>query len=238
MKIHWLQHVSFEGLGSIAGWGTENGCPVTGSRMFAGDALPSLTDFDLLIIMGGPMSVNDEGAHPWLVDEKRLVGRALDSGKMVLGICLGAQLIASAAGSRIRGNEHLEIGWFPVMKTKAADKTKVGQAMADRAEVFHWHGETFDLPRGAVHLARSQGCENQAFCLGDGVVGLQYHLETTSESASALIQHCRREMVKAPYVQAESEIFSQPIRFRTLNREMDRLLDYFLSIHKKRTTAG
>lgn len=238
MKIHWLQHVSFEGLGSIAGWAAENNCTLTGSRMFAGDALPSITDVDLLIFMGGPMSVNDEGIHPWLVDEKRFVARAVDSGKMVLGICLGAQLIASAAGARIRHNEHLEIGWFSVVKTKAANKTRVGQAMAGKAEVFHWHGETFDLPRGAVHLARSRGCENQAFSLGDGVVGLQYHLETTSESASALIQHSRREMVHAPFVQTESEIFSQPIRFRTLNLEMDRLLDYFFSIHKKRITAG
>ena len=103
----------------------------------------------------------------------------------------------------------------------------VGRALADQAEAFHWHGETVDLPDGAVHLARSKGCDHQAFALGHRIVGLQYHLETTTQSADALIQHCRHELVVAPYVQTESEIKSQPIRFRKLNDEMDRLLDYF-----------
>ena len=122
MKIHWLQHVAFEGLGSIAGWAAQKGCSVTGSRMFAGDALPPVANFDMLIIMGGPMSVNDEVAHPWLVGEKRYVAQAMAAGKMVLGICLGAQMIASSAGARVYPNDHLEIGWFPVEKTRAAKK--------------------------------------------------------------------------------------------------------------------
>ncbi len=237
MRIHWLQHVAFEGLGSIAGWAVEKGCPVTGSRMFAGDVLPSIFDFDMVIIMGGPMSVNDEVSHAWLVGEKRFINQAIQAGKMVLGICLGAQLIASAAGTRVHPNDQKEIGWFAVEKTRAAKKTPVSQALADKAEVFHWHGETFDLPRGAVHLTRSRVCENQAFALGRRIVGLQYHLETTPDSASALIQHCRHELVNAPYVQTESEIRSQPIRFKTLNNEMGRLLDYFNSIHTTSMTV-
>ncbi len=237
MKIHWLQHVAFEGLGSIADWAAQNGCPVTGSRIFAGDALPPVADFDMLIVMGGPMSINDEVAHPWLVGEKRYVDQAMAAGKMVLGICLGAQIIASAAGARIYANEHREIGWFPVEKTHDAQDAAVGRLLADRAEVFHWHGETFDLPDGAVHLARSKGCDHQAFSLGDSIIGLQYHLETTPQSAKALIQHCRHELVDAPYVQSESEITSRSIRFRRLNDEMDRLLDYFHSIHRPPETA-
>ena len=232
MKIHWLQHVAFEGLGSIAGWAAENGCPVTGSRMFADDALPPIATFDLLVIMGGPMSVNDEVVHPWLVGEKRYVAQAMADGKMVLGICLGSQMIASAAGARVYPNEYLEIGWFPVKKMRTARDVAVGRAMADQAEVFHWHGETFDLPDGAVHLAHSKGCKNQAFALGSRIVGLQYHMETTPESASALIDHCRHELVKAPYVQTVTDMQSQPNRFRALNLEMDRLLDYFHSIHR------
>lgn len=227
MKIHWLQHVLFEGLGSIADWAVGKGCPLSASRLFAGDLLPPAVDFDLLIVMGGPMSVNDEIGHDWLAGEKRFIAQAMDAGKMVLGICLGAQLIASAAGARVRVNDHKEIGWFPVQKTAAARQTAVGHVLAEEAVVFHWHGETFDLPRGAVHLVRSRGCENQAFAVGDRVVGLQYHLETTAQSADALIGHCRHELVKAPYVQAESEIRSQPARYGLLNAEMDRLLDYF-----------
>ena len=237
MKIHWLQHVTFEGLGSIAGWAAENGCPVTGSRLYAGDALPPVATFDMLVIMGGPMSVNDEAVHPWLVGQKRFINQVMQAGKTVLGICLGAQLIASAAGALVYPNDHPEIGWFPVEKTRAAKKMAVGRALADKAEVFHWHGETFDLPDGAVHLARSRGCEHQAFALGHRIIGLQYHLETTAQSAGALIQHCRHELVDAPHVQTGSEIRSQPIRFMTLNDEMDRLLDYFFSIHRTPVTA-
>lgn len=237
MKIHWLQHVAFEGLGSIAGWAAANRCPVTGSRMFVGDILPPITAFDLLVIMGGPMSVNDEVQHPWLVDEKRFIKQVMQAGKMVLGICLGAQLIASSVGAPVRPNRQKEIGWFPVEKTGAAKQVAVGSALADRVDVFHWHGETFELPTGAVHLARSKGCKHQAFALGRRIIGLQYHLETTPESASALVDHCGHELANAPYVQTESVIKSQPIRFKTLNREMDRLLDYFLSIHSTPTTA-
>lgn len=229
MKIHWLQHVAFEGLGRIACWAAEKGCPVTGSRMFAGDPLPPVASFDMLVIMGGPMSVNDEVVHPWLVGEKRFINQVMQADKKILGICLGAQLIASAAGARVYPNDHQEIGWFPVEKTRAAKKMAVGRAMAEKTEAFHWHGETFDLPDGAVHLARSRGCEHQAFALGHRIAGLQYHLETTPESANALIQHCGHELMTAPYVQTESEILSQGNRFRALTLEMDRLLDCFFS---------
>ena len=87
MRIHWLQHVPFEGLGSISRWADENNCPVTGSRLFACDALPPTSTFDLLVVMGGPMSVNDELVHPWLIDEKRFITRTMDAGKMILGVC-------------------------------------------------------------------------------------------------------------------------------------------------------
>jgi len=233
MRIHWLQHVSFEGLGRIAGWAAENGCLVTGSRMFAGDVLPPVGNFDMLVIMGGPMSVNDEVAHSWLVGEKRFISQAIQAGKMVLGICLGAQMIASVAGARIRPADHKEIGWFSVEKTRSARHAAVGCVLADKSEVFHWHGETFDLPHGAAHLARSRACENQAFAIGARIVGLQYHLETTPESVDALIQNCRHELVKAPYVQTATDMQSRPYRFRALSLEMDGLLDFLLSIHRK-----
>jgi GMP synthase (glutamine-hydrolysing) len=232
MKIHWLQHVAIEGLGSIAGWAAQNGCLLTASRMFAGDALPSVGNFDMLVIMGGSMSVNDEVAHPWLIGEKRFINQAIQAGKMVLGICLGAQLIANVLGARVYPADHQEIGWFAVEKTRTASNADVGCALADKLDVFHWHGETFDLPHGAVHLARSRVCENQAFAMGQRIVGLQYHLETTPESVDALIQHCRHELVTAPYVQTATDMQSQPNRFRALNLEMDRLLDYFFSIHR------
>jgi len=232
MRIHWLQHVSFEGLGSISNWAAEKGCPVAASRLFAGEELPAVADFDFLVVMGGPMSVHDEDEHSWLAAEKRLIGHAMEADKMVLGICLGAQLIAAVAGARVWPNAHKEIGWFPVERTATAGTTAVGRVLGERVEAFHWHGETFELPAGAVHLARSRACENQAFVLGSRVVGLQYHLETTLQSAEALIDHCRDELVAAPYVQPGSAMRSRPERFDTLTCEMNRLLNFFLDAHQ------
>jgi len=238
MRIHWLQHVPFEGLGRIAGWAAENDCPVSGSRMFGGDALPPVSAFDLLIVMGGPMSANDEHVHRWLAGEKRFIAEVMDAGKQVLGICLGAQLIASCAGAGIRPNDDKEIGWFPVEKTSASEAAVAGRALAEKAVVFHWHGETFDIPAGAVHLARSSACENQAFAIGDRIIGLQYHLETTASSAEALIKHCRHELIDAPYIHSESQIRAGFANVAALRAEMDRLLDYFQAGHRKATAAA
>jgi GMP synthase-like glutamine amidotransferase len=199
---HCFQHVPFEGLGSIGPWLYTNGYTVTTTRFFAGEPLPRLDDVDLLIVMGGPMSVNDERDLSWLVDEKRFVREAVGAGKPVLGICLGAQLIASAMGARVYPNRVKEIGWLSVFGVPS-DSPSVFR-FPPVADVFHWHGETFDLPPGAVRLARSEHCENQAFQLGRRTLGLQFHLETTRDSACALVEHCRSELVPSATVQADS----------------------------------
>ena len=238
MRIHWLQHVPFEGLGSIADWAVAHGCPITGSRLFAGGELPSADAFDMLVIMGGPMSVHDERANPWLTVESQFIARAIDAGKLILGICLGAQLIAGCTGARVYANTCKEIGWFPVELTRAAQRSAVGRALRDRTAAFHWHGETFEIPKGAVHLARSQACDHQAFAIGRRIVGLQYHLETTAQSASDLISHCGRELVEAPYVQTERSIRADPERFARLNADMNRLMDYFRALHAAGPDGG
>src|SRR3990172_6278221 len=176
MRAHFFQHVPFEGLGSIAPWLEARGASVTGTRFFEEWTLPMANDVDLLIVMGGPMSVNDESIHPWLKDEKRFIKEAIARGKPVFGVCLGAQLIANAMGARVYANAEKEIGWFPIHRV---DKPRAGDAFQFPKDslVFHWHGETFDLPPGAVPLARSEGGENQAFQLGHKVIGLQVHLE-------------------------------------------------------------
>jgi GMP synthase-like glutamine amidotransferase len=234
MRIHWLQHVPFEGLGSISDWAATTEARVTGSRMFAGDELPPLAAFDLLIVMGGPMSVNDTLSHPWLSTEQAFIAQVMDGGKMILGVCLGAQLIASAAGADVYPNGCKEIGWFPVERTAIAPSNPVGRVLADRSEVFHWHGETFDLPKDAAHLMRSPGCAHQAFALNDRIVGLQYHLETTMASARDLVDNCRHELVEGTYVQGEVDMLSRPERFARLNLQMYRLLDYFRGLQGRR----
>ncbi|MCH7226610.1 type 1 glutamine amidotransferase [Haloferula sp. A504] len=204
MHAHYFQHVPFEGLGAIEPWLREHGFGITRTAFFEGESPPAPEGIDFLIIMGGPMSVNDEATHPWLVGEKAFIRTFLDTGKPVLGICLGAQLIASALGARVYPNSEPEIGWFPLEGVSSTD----GFHFPTSFTAFHWHGETFDLPKGAIPLARTEACENQAFRLGDRVIGLQFHLETTPESAAALVANCADELVDAPRVQTADEILS------------------------------
>ena len=225
MHAHYLQHVPFEGLGSIEPWLRANGYRLTHTRFFESVDFPDFRTIDLLVIMGGPMSVNDEDEFPWLVSEKRFVREVIESGIPVLGICLGAQMIANAMGARVFPNPLKEIGWFPVHAVDA-DGCSIFTFPASK-EVFHWHGETFDLPLGAMRLAKSEGCENQAFQLGKSVIGLQFHLETTPESARGLVFHCREELVPSRYVQTEEEILSVSLdRFESINRLMDNILAF------------
>jgi len=241
MRIHTFLHVPFEGLGSIGDWAAAGGHDVTATRWYDGDAAPEPDAYEWLIVMGGPMGVYDERQHSWLVDEKRALAAAMAAGTRVLGVCLGAQLIATVLGARVYRNAHKEIGWFPIEVTPEGTSTTAGRVLADIAppatrpveqagagagagaragaragihqspasslqspsprSVFHWHGDTFDLPAGAVHVARSAACAQQAFSVDDRVVGLQFHLETTPASAAALIAHCPEDLAPGPYVQ-------------------------------------
>lgn len=192
--------------------------------MHSADTLPDPGRFDWLIVMGGPMSAADDAKHPWLVPEKRLIGDSIHAGKVVLGICLGAQLIASALGARVYPQRKKEIGWFPVRHV-SAPPAPVASLIPDGSIVFHWHGDTFDIPRGAIRLLRSDSCENQAFALGDRVLGLQFHLETTALTARDLIDNCRAEIVPDDYVQTEEVMLGDAGRFPALNGLMSAVLD-------------
>jgi GMP synthase-like glutamine amidotransferase len=223
VRAHYLQHVPFESPGSILPWLEQHGASVTSTRLFDAHTLPAVGDFDLLVVMGGPMSVNDEAKHPWLIDEKRLVREAIDAGRAVVGVCLGAQVIASALGGRVFPNAAREIGWFPVFATPVP--ASGSPRWPDSLTVFHWHGETFDLPSGAVRLASSEVCLNQAFQIGDRIVGLQFHLESTPETVAAMVEQCRHELTPDRYVQSEQELLATPReRYVRPNRLMDDVL--------------
>lgn len=225
MRAHYLQHVPFEGLGSIEAWLHATGYEITATRFFESEELPDLRDIALLVVMGGPMSVNDEKEFPWLLAEKQFIRDAIHSGKAVLGICLGAQLIANAVGARVYRNPVKEIGWFPISGIEPA--SNVIACFPESVDVFHWHGETFDLPSGATRIARSRGCENQAFQFGDSVIGLQFHLETTPESAKEIVANCRAELLPSEYVQSEAEILAaSPGKYRVINDLMEEVLCY------------
>jgi GMP synthase-like glutamine amidotransferase len=225
MNVHILQHVPFEGPAAIEQWLAGTSATVSFTRFFEAPALPDLRHVDWLIVMGGPMSANDEDVFPWLRAEKQFIADAIAAERLVLGVCLGAQLIASALGSAVYANAEKEIGWFPVERVPGHASDPVARIFPDRAEVFHWHGETFDLPPGARNFARSDACVQQAFSLGERVVGLQFHLETTPSSLKALVDNCPDDLVPGRLVQTEAEMTGRRDRFENANRLMRAVLE-------------
>lgn len=209
MKIHYLQHVEFEDPGYILQWVENRGDQLTSTRFFENDALPEAGDIDWLIIMGGPMSVHDDHIYPWMRKEKDFIRDVINRDKPVLGICLGAQLIAEVLGATIYRNGEKEIGWFPIHKLPMNDETGVLTLMPKRMKAFHWHGETFDLPDGAQHLVRSDACPNQAFMSNDKVLGLQFHLEITESGVKRLVENCSEEITTGPYIQNSRSMLSE-----------------------------
>ncbi len=225
MRAHCFQHVPFEGLGSIESWLDSNGYELTRTRFFESADLPDPKAIDLLLITGGPMSVNDEAYFPWLALEKHFVRELIESGKAVLGICLGAQIIANAMGAAVFPNCVKEIGWFPIHAVVSRERSVFTFPPVE--VVFHWHGETFDLPRGAIRLARSEGCQNQAFQLGKRVIGLQFHLEVTPQSVQQIVSNCYEDLVPSRYVQTREEILSaSPSRYKLINALMSDVLSF------------
>ncbi len=221
MRVHYLQHVPFEGIGAIGDWVWARGHDLSATRLFrASDAaasvdadvpvLPAPDALDLLVVMGGPMGVYQTNEYPWLDQEKAFIKEMIDHGRAVLGICLGAQLIADVLGGSVTRNAHREIGWWPVQMTAAGRGVLVFADFPHTFTSLHWHGDTFAIPPGAVHVATSDACTNQAFALDGGrVVGLQFHLEETASSLASLVKNAGHDLVVDPtqnWVQSEHDI--------------------------------
>jgi GMP synthase-like glutamine amidotransferase len=221
MRIACLLHAPFEGPGTIEKWALERGHEFNTVRVFDGEALPETGSFDLLVVMGGPMSVHDEGTLEWMKGEKALVRRCVAEGVFVLGICLGSQMLAEALGARVRKNGHKEIGWFEV--ERVSEGGLLGGLPA-KLMVFHWHGETYDVPAGMRHAARSAGCVSQAF-EGERALGLQFHLEMTGEDISSLGEECTEDIGNGPYEQTVAEMAEGAWRCAEMQRMMAAVLD-------------
>jgi GMP synthase-like glutamine amidotransferase len=227
MNAQILQHVPFEGPGSIGRWLEDEGAEISITRLYAGELPPPPEGLDLVVIMGGPMSVNDEAIHRWLGDEKRFVRDVIDHGSSVLGVCLGAQVVASALGARVYANPEKEIGWFPVNGLHPPGESF---RLPLHQTVFHWHGETFELPPGAVRIAANDCCANQGFQIGRRIVGLQFHLEATPAGVWDLVQNVRHELQPAGHIQSEDTILNPPFQyFDDMHAVMDSLLEYLMS---------
>jgi len=183
-----LQHVDFEGPGSIASVLGDRGVEVQVIRPDGGQPFPAVDELGGLVVMGGPMGVGDDLGHPWLEGERALLRDALGRGLPVLGVCLGAQQLAAALGANVGPGTAPEIGPGRVVLTSAGRRDRMfgpeyGGLDGGEVPCFHWHADTFSLPDGAVHLAATAAYPHQAFRVGDLAYGLQFHVEVDAALA-------------------------------------------------------
>lgn len=225
MRFHYLQHVPFENPGSILTWANKNGHLLTNTQLYQNDPLPKQEDFDWLVVMGGPMNIYDEETYPWLADEKVFIREAIALGKVVIGLCLGGQLLADVIGGKVTKNRYQEIGWFPIRLSEEARSSPLFSFFPEQPIVFQWHGDTFSvLPEDAQCIAESKACQHQAFIYRKRVFGFQYHMETTSSIIKELVENCGEEMVPDVYVQTPEELFAHPEYIEQTNQWMDMFL--------------
>jgi len=223
-------HVPFEGPGAIQDWVGEKGHQLQYIRFYEEFSLPDASAVDLLIIMGGPMDVFDYHVHPWMGDEIEWVKEFIDSGKPVLGICLGAQIIAAALGEEVYPGPHKEIGWHNLQFFPSLGDHKIFKELPVTRKVFHWHGDTFNIPEGATRIAASQAFPNQGFIYKNKVIALQFHLEVNPDSVRELVENCRNELEEGTHIQSEKEILSEHNYFQTNQEVLFQFLDYLSSL--------
>jgi GMP synthase (glutamine-hydrolysing) len=224
MKIRVLQNASHEGPAHILTWAKSRGHTIDVTRMYHSSDVPRLDDFDWLIIMGGPMGVHDEIQCPWLVHEKSLIESAIAGDKIVMGVCLGAQLIAQVLGARVYKSSHAERGWSTLSLTREAESSRLFSCFPKEFTAFVWHDDVFDLPAGATHLVSNKACPYHAFEYGK-VVGLQFHLEVTSDSIRAIMDHSFYKGISGSYVQDRKQIEQGMDGVDNIHSLMDIVLD-------------
>jgi GMP synthase-like glutamine amidotransferase len=225
LNIHYFQHVSYEDPGTILEWALDRGHNLTSTKFYENEKIPDVSQTDWLIIMGGPMNIYEEALYPWLVEEKKFIKLAIDSGKTVIGICLGSQLIAEALGARVFKNDEKEIGWFDIKLSSIAIAGKIFKGAEKLFNVFHWHSDTFDLPPNSTHLASSEGCRNQGFIYRNRILALQFHCETTEDLIRKMLENGRDDFTPGKYVQKAADILSKKEMFESNKYIMYTILD-------------
>ncbi len=234
MKIHCLQHLKNETLGNIGTWVSLKGHSLTKTLLYEKAVFPEPEEFDMLLIMGGTMSVYQEEEFPWLRPEKEFVKQVIDEGKSVLGSCFGAQIIAEVLGGKVTRNRFKEIGWHRV-KALAGKKPANGGCISSELPsglfpeftAFMWHGDTFEIPAGAVRLFESEACPNQGFIYGENVLGLQFHPEADRQWIGNLIEDSGHELVEGKYIQSKEQIFRHENFLEDSRKITFSLMDWF-----------
>lgn len=225
MKIHFIQHVPFEGPANLEKWAGKKGHAVSTTKMFENKKFPSMNEFDWLVVLGGPMGAYDEMYFQWLSAEKKFIKKAIEENKVVVGICLGAQLIAGVLGAKVYKNVFKEIGWHDVFLSKDSEKSNVFKNFPKKFIAFHWHGDTFDLPPESIRIAESKGCKNQAFVYNNRVFGLQFHLESAKDSIESLIENCKNDLVPGKFAQTEKNALISVKKIGEISKKMFLLFD-------------
>jgi len=202
-KVAIFQHAEGEWIGSMTEWFADKDFQLQTYRLDLNESLPTVDQFDWLLVMGGPMSAYEEDMYPWLVAEKKVIKQAIDSDKTVLGICLGGQLIASAMGADVYKNTEHEVGWHLITKTNSC-----ATWMPDNLVPLSWHYDCFDIPNGAIPFASSAITPNQGFKLGKNVWALQFHLEAYANTVGDFLGLDDEGLPTGEYVQTEAEIFT------------------------------
>lgn len=228
MRIHYIIHAPFEKLGSIEDWIEKNDYSATGTHTYRGEQLPEASEFDFLIILGGPQSAVELDKYPYLRQEIELAKQAIQANKVVLGICLGAQLLGTALGAAAESSPYKEIGVYPVEMTQHAETDPVFKHFPRQFPVMHWHSDMPGLPDGSVLLAKSIGCPRQAFRYGERVYGFQFHLELTSKNVEDMVKHCGEDLAPGQYVFAAEELLA--LDLSAINNRMHTILDYLAEL--------
>lgn len=223
MRILCLKHIPFEGPAAIADWAASRGHRVECHPVYENGALPELDSFDFLCVMGGPMNIYEYEAHPWLKGEKAFIRAAIDAGKYLIGVCLGGQLIADVLGAPVAKGPQAEIGWFPIQRTpECPDWLPLPESL----RVMHWHGDRFEIPKGAHRIAASEACDHQGFLYRDRVLAWQCHLEATAESLAELAEACGDELKPSAFVMSADELLGEPAdTYTNMQQVLFELLD-------------
>lgn len=227
LNIQIFQHVPFEGPAAVEPYIKKRGHQVEVKKLFDGDKAEPLSA-DALIVMGGPMGARDEDKFAWLVEEKQALEVALKRDIPILGICLGAQLLADVLGAEVKPMGYREIGWFPVQASSDFLEHPLGRSFPRNFTPLHWHGDSFAIPQEAIALGSSEACANQGFVYGGRQVGLQFHLEFDQSSVRRLARNAADELDGSRYVQGEKEMLKQSAMFSAADQLLENFLDDFL----------
>ena len=226
LNIHCLMHVPYEGPGVITDWALKRDHSMDYTRLYEQESLPDISGIHMLVIMGGPMNVFDNHIHTWMEEEIAWVSAFIQTGKPVIGICLGAQIIAAALGADVYPGDQKEIGWHNLQFLPAVGEYMIWKEHPGTLKVFQWHGDTFDIPEGATRIASSPAFPNQGFIFGKQVIALQFHLEVTRKAVEDLTDNCRNEIRPGTYIQEEQDILSDTSHFSFSQDLLFQLLDY------------